>query len=123
MMFMASSNTVLNDQLRAEYLKRVMEFFTESGEDTMVIGSNEMCFPVVDSEGNDKWIQVVVKVPGKAFEEDDGYSRAEAYRIKCENDRIKAEEKAKAKAEKIAKDEADRKAKAEAKAKRDSENK
>lgn len=118
---MASNNKILNDAIRKKFLEKICFWFEDYGEEVLVTGSGEIAIPCVDDEGNEKWVQVVVKVPsgsrdGEAY---DGYSMAEDFQMKQEEKRIKAEEAAKKKAEKIAKDEASRKAKAEAKAKRE----
>ena len=78
-------------------------------EDCGMIASNIFNFPVVANDGEEGWVEVVVKVPkGTKDEEYDGYGRREQYRLDCEE---KAEKKAKAeeeKAKKIAKDKARR---------------
>ena len=116
---MATSNKVLNDQLRQDFLDRLKKFFESEGEEVLITGSGEISMPCVDAEGNDKWVQIPVKVPlgsrdGEPF---DGYSLAEDYQMKQAEKKAKAEEAAKKKAEKIKKDEASRKAKAEAREK------
>ena len=89
---MATSNKKLNDELRNRYLEVLKTFFDESGEEVLITGTNEICLPCVDSEQNDKFIQIVVKVPtgsrdGDAF---DGYSLAEDFKIKQD---LKAQKK------------------------------
>lgn len=116
---MASSNKALNDKIRAYYLEKVKEFFTKVGEEVLVTGSGEICMPCVDAEGNEKWVQFVVKVPtgthdGEPF---DGYSLAEDYEMKLAEKAEKAKEAARKKAEKIKKDAASRAAKAAAREK------
>ena len=114
------TQTALDNELRAVYIEKVAELFKADGEEVLRTGSSEVAFPVVDSEGNEKFIVVSVKVP-KGERKDgyvpyDGYSVAEEYEI---NQREKAEKKAKAdveKAKKIARDKAQREAKAKAKA-------
>lgn len=116
------TQTALDNELRAIYIEKVAELFKADGEEVLRTGSSEVAFPVVDSEGNEKFIVVSVKVP-KGERKDgyvpyDGYSVAEEYEI---NQREKAEKKAKAdveKAKKIAKDKAFREKQAELKAKR-----
>lgn len=116
------TQTALDNELRAVYIEKVAELFKADGEEVLRTGSSEVAFPVVDSEGNEKFIVVSVKVP-KGERKDgyvpyDGYSVAEEYEI---NQREKAEKKAKAdfeKAKKIAKDKAFREKQAELKAKR-----
>ncbi len=108
---MATSNKALNDKIRASYLEKVKAFFSEAGEEVLVTGTNEICMPCVDSEGNEKWVQVVIKVPTSFTEDDDGYSRASKFIDDMEAKKTKAEEAAKRKAEKIEKDKAKRAAK------------
>lgn len=116
------TQTALDNELRAVYIEKVAELFKADGEEVLRTGSSEVAFPVVDSEGNEKFIVVSVKVP-KGERKDgyvpyDGYSVAEEYEI---NQREKADKKAKAdeaKRKKIAQDEAFRKKQAELKAKK-----
>lgn len=114
--------TALDNELRAMYTEKVIELFTAQDEDVLRTGSSEIAFPVVDSEGNEKFVVISIKVP-KGERKDgyvpyDGYSVAEEYAI---NQREKADKKAKAdeaKRKKIAQDEAFRKKQAELKAKK-----
>lgn len=88
----------------------------------MQVKSNELAFPVVDSEGNEKSIVIVVKVPtgaNKGTEPYDPYAMKEEFDLKEKEKKAKAEKLAKAKAEKIAKDKARREAEANLKAKRE----
>lgn len=116
------TQTALDNELRAVYIEKVAELFKADGEEVLRTGSSEVAFPVVDSDGNEKFVVVSVKVP-KGERKDgyvpyDGYSVAEEYEI---NQREKAYKKAKAdeaKRKKIAQDEAFRKKQAELKAKK-----
>ena len=113
--------TELNAELRERFLAMISEMLVGAGEEVLRVESGAIAMPVVDSEGNDKYLKVQFVVPtgsrdGEAY---DAYSMAEAYTI---SQREKAEAKAKTEAKKkaqIAKDEARRKAQAEAKAKRE----
>lgn len=103
---MAVSNKALNDTLREKYLELISKTMREAGEEVLRVGSNEICFPCVDSAGNDKYIILTVKVPigsrdGDAY---DGYSMAEDYAIKCKNKAETAKKKAEEKAKKIERD-------------------
>ena len=97
--------------IRADYVKCLFEYLygCPNGEDCGMIASNAFNFPVVTDDGEEGWVEIVVKVPkGTKDEEYDGYGRREHYRLECEE---KAEKKAKAeeeKAKKIAKDKARR---------------
>ena len=101
-----ASNRLLDNELREKILKTVMEFFTEKGEDVMQTNSNECAFPCVDSDGNDKWIQIVVKIPTGGRDEDgyDGYGVAESYRIKVKEKEEKRKENEEKKQKKIERD-------------------
>ena len=115
------SKKQLHDELRAAYIDRLIRLLINSGEDAKDIlrtASNEIAIPCLDSEGNDEYVVITVKVPtgGKDGEGYDPYSCAEEYTMKCKERAEKAEEQAKKKAEKIARDKAQREAKAKAKA-------
>ena len=116
------SNAVLNNELKKFYLDKIRILLEELDEDVMQVKSNELAFPVVDSEGNEKSIVIVVKVPtgaNKGTEPYDPYAMKEEFDLKEKAKKEKAEKLAKAKAEKIAKDKARREAEANIKAKRE----
>ena len=122
---MAKSQKALNDEIKANYFEKVWNFLSELGEDVIKVKSNEIAFPVVDSEGGEKSVVIVIKVPtgaNKGTEPYDPYSMGEEYRLKEKAKREKAEKVAKAKAEKIAKDKARREKEKELKAKREGNN-
>ena len=110
---MAKTAKVLNDEIKVRFLEGVAEHLTQVGEEVLRTGSNEIALPVLDEDGNEKWLVLTFKVPTGSRDGDayDGYSMAEDYKMKLEE---KAE-KAKAKAEKAAKDKAKREAKSETK--------
>ena len=95
----------LNDEVRAQYLKRVQGALSADDE-VLVVGSNELAIPVVDSEGNEKWVVLTVKVPTgeRGGDPYDGYAMAQDYQIRqtakaeraAERERKSAERKAKA---------------------------
>lgn len=111
---MAKTAKVLNDEIKVRFLEGVAEHLTQVGEEVLRTGSNEIALPVLDEEGNEKWLVLTFKVPTGSRDGDayDGYSMAEDYKMKLQE---KAE-KAKAKAEKAAKDKAKREAKSKEKA-------
>lgn len=108
-----------DENLKTEFLDRVVNFLSgEDGgeEEVLRVKSNEIAIPVVDSEGNERWIVITIKVPtgergGDGY---DGYSMAEDYQMK-------QEAKAEKKAEKEAKAEADRKKREAEKARKEAE--
>ena len=110
---MAKTAKVLNDEIKVRFLEGVAEHLSNVGEEVLRTGSNEIALPVLDEDGNEKWLVLTFKVPTGSRDGDayDGYSMAEDYKMKLEE---KAE-KAKAKAEKAAKDKAKREAKSEVK--------
>lgn len=111
---MAKTAKVLNEEIKVRFLNGVSEHLTNAGEEVLRVSSNEIALPVVDEDGNEKWLVLTFKVPTGSREGDayDGYAMAEDYKMKCEN----KERKAKEKAEKAAKDKAKREAKAKEKA-------
>lgn len=118
---MAKTKKQLHEELRADYLTKLTEYLTEKGEEVLQTGSQEVAIPCVDSEGNDEYIVITIKVPTGSRDGDayDGYAMAEEYRIKLANAKER-EEKAKAEKErKIARDKAMREQKAKAKAERE----
>ena len=83
----------------------------------LIVASNEICIPCVDSEDNDEYMLVRFKVPlGSKDECYDGYEMAKEYAMKCEEKAEKERLANEKKQRKIAKDKADREAKAKAKA-------
>ena len=111
---MAKTAKVLNDEIKVRFLEGVSEHLIQVGEEVLRTGSNEIALPVLDEEGNEKWLVVTFKVPTGSRDGDayDGYSMAEDYQMK----QTEKEAKAKAKAEKAEKDKAKREAKAKEKA-------
>lgn len=95
--------------IRARIVRALGIYFDQVGEDVALIASNTLNFPIVAEDGEEGWVEVVVKVPkGTKDEEYDGYGRRQQYELELQE---KAEKKAKAdeaKAKKIAKDKARR---------------
>lgn len=94
--------------IRASIIRMLFDKFSDV-EDCGFIASNSFNFPVVAEDGEEGWVEIVVKVPkGTKDEEYDGYGRRQQYELDLQE---KAEKKAKAeeaKAKKIAKDKARR---------------
>ena len=111
---MAVSRKVEREILRKEFLTKVSEFLAESGEEVLLVKSNEIAIPVVGCEGNEDYLVINFKVPtgaNKGTEPYDGHALAQDYLFLLEEKAEKAKAKAEAKAKKIAKDEEVRKAK------------
>lgn len=101
-----ANNRALDNALRENYLKILMDIFEKNGEDVQQTNSNEFAFPILDEEGNEKWIQIVVKVPTGGRDEDgyDGYGVAESYKMKLKEKEEKKKEAEIKKAKKIERD-------------------
>lgn len=116
----------LENKLRNECLELLHETLDNKyGCDVLPVSASEIALPVIDAEGNEKWILIKVSIPrgtrnGQGgYDPYDGYAVAEDYAIDCaEKTQKKADAEAKKQA-KIAKDEqkrAEKKALAEANA-------
>jgi hypothetical protein len=106
----------LDEEIKVRFLEGVSEHLENVGEEVLRVGSNELALPVVDSNGEERWLVVTFKVPTGSRDGDayDGYSMKEDYEMKLAEKAAKAE----AKAAKAEKDKAKREAKkAEAEAK------
>lgn len=93
---MAKTMKVLNDEVRAQYMEAVRTAMVTTGDEVLQVASNELAIPVVDSEGNEKWVVLTIKVPTGSRDGDayDGYSMQEDYQLKLAAKTAKAEEKA-----------------------------
>ena len=118
---MAKTKKQLHEELRADYLAKLVEYLTEKGEEVLQTGSQEVAIPCVDSEGNDEYIVITIKVPTGSRDGDayDGYAVADEYRLRVEKQRETAERLKAEKERKIARDQAMREQKAKAKAERE----
>ena len=76
---MAKTQKVLNDEIKVRFLDGVAEHLTNVGEEVLRTGSNEIALPVLDEDGNEKWLVLTFKVPTGSRDGDayDGYSMAE----------------------------------------------
>lgn len=99
------------NKIRASLLTKIMGIFTE--EDLGVIASNSFNFPIVAEDGEEGWVEIVVKVTKDGG--DDGYLKREQYADKVAEQKVKAEEKQRQKPKKIERDEKTRAEKAKAK--------
>ena len=113
---MAVSRKVEREIIRKSFLEKVSQFLAESGEEVLIVKSNEIAIPVVGCEGNEDFLVLTFKVPtgaNKGLEPYDGYALAEDYVHNLAEKERKAKAKAEEKAKKIAKDEEVRRRKAE----------
>ena len=108
----------LDEEIKLRFLEGVSEHLENCGEEVLRVKSNEIALPVVDSDGEERWLVLTFKVPTgeRGGDPYDGYSMAEDYAIKCKNKAETAAKKEAEKAKKIARDE-----KRRAKEKRESE--
>ena len=99
----------LDEEIKVRFLEGVSEHLENVGEEVLRVGSNELALPVVDVDGNERWLVVTFKVPTGSRDGDayDGYSMKEDYEMKLAEKAAKAE----AKAAKAEKDKAKREAK------------
>lgn len=105
MLSMAKTAKVLNEEIKIRFLEGVSEHLTNVGEEVLRVGSNEIALPVVDDDGNEKWLVLTFKVPTGSRDGDayDGYSMAEDYQMKQAEKKAKSEAKAKESAKNKAK--------------------
>ena len=103
-MSMSKTQKSLNDALRALYVERVNKCLSTEDE-VLVVGANELAIPVVDTDGNEKWIVISVKVPTGSRDGDsyDGYAMAEDYCLRQKDKAAKAAERERKTAERQAK--------------------
>ena len=94
------------NKVRARVIEAIMAYFVEADEDCGMIASNSFNFPICEN-GEEGWVEVVVKIPKDTDDGDDGYAKREEYNLKCAE---RATKQAKKDAEK-AKKEAERKSK------------
>ena len=99
------------NKIRKQYIEELLTYFrcddSSDGEDCGMIASNSFNFPVVADDGEEGWVEIVVKVP----KEDEGYEKREEYEMKIKEKEEKKKVQAETKAKKIAKDKARREAK------------
>ena len=113
---MAISRKAERELIRKEYLEMVSKFLNHTGEEVLLVKSNEIAIPVVGCEGNEDFLVITFKVPtgaNKGREPYDGYEMAKDYVHNLAEKEAKAKAKAEAKAEKIKRDEEIRRKKAE----------
>lgn len=101
-----ASKAQLENQLRNDFLAKVCAMVTEQMEtDALSVSASDLAIPVVDAEGNEKFILVKVSIPRGTRDGEggyipyDGYEAHDAYVAEQES---KAQEKAVKKAMKEA---------------------
>ena len=104
---MAISRKAERELIRKAFLEKVSQFLAESGEEVLIVKSNEIAIPCVGCEGNEDFLVINFKVPtgaNKGTEPYDGYALAEDYVHNLAEKERKAEERKAEKARKIARD-------------------
>lgn len=86
--------------IRASIIENLFNHMEICKEDCGMIASNSFNFPVVAEDGEEGWVEIVVKIP----KEDDGYEKREEYQIKLKQKEEKKKSQAIAKAKKIERD-------------------
>lgn len=83
---MAKSVVALNNALRNDFLCKLVNLLVGENPDdpteVVQVGSGKLALPVVDEEGNEKWVLLTVSVPKGTRDGDeyDGYAEAQYYR-------------------------------------------
>lgn len=96
----------VQSSLRNVYLDKIIALFNES-EEVLRTAVNEISIPCIDSEGEEQWAVISVKIPTGTRDDHqpyDGYGKAEEYRMKLAEKAEKAKESAEKKAAKIERD-------------------
>ncbi len=94
-------------ELRKKYTDLIATLLKETGEDVLRVGNAELSIPVVDIEGNDAYVNFIIKVPtgSRADKEGyDGYNEAKSYEIYAKEKEEKAAKKELLKQKKLARD-------------------
>lgn len=110
---MAKTPTALRNSVKDKYIQIISDFFAQD-EDVLRTNTHEIAFPTVDEEGNELFVTVKISIPTGSRDDKepyDGYSVADAFRMKQEEKAEKAKNSAEKKAAKIARDEELRKRK------------
>lgn len=92
----------IEKRFRDRVINQIYEMFLASGEDVHYISNNELCFPVVDEDGNEAYATIKVSIPrGKRNKETGNFIPYNGYEAiqEWEREVTEAEAEAKAKAE------------------------
>ena len=94
-------------ELRKKYTNIIANLLRESGEEVLQVGNSELSIPTVDCEGNDSYVNFIIKIPTGARGDNegyDGYNEAKSYEIYAREKKEKAEQKELLKQKKLARD-------------------
>lgn len=92
----------LKNALREYYLDKIVTYFQQNtDEEILRTGSGEIVLPCVDTDGNERYVQIKVIIPNGSRDGDsfDGYALAEEYKLKQES-KAKSREKKEKEAQK-----------------------
>ena len=105
-------------QVRNDWFSKLIDWLEANGEEALTVASAKVAVPVVDANGDERFVTFTVSVPKGSHDGDayDGYAEAESYRMTQDEKREKAAAREKEKAARIAKQK-ERKAAKEAKGK------
>lgn len=75
---MKKSKRQLNQELRERYIRIVKDALVANGEDVQRVSNGALAFPVVDTNQNEKWVELGFKIPTGSRDGDayDGYELA-----------------------------------------------
>ena len=98
----------LDEEIKLRFLEGVSEHLENCGEEVLRVKSTEIALPVVDNDGEERWLVLTFKVPTgeRGGDPYDGYSMAVVYKMSIEKKAAKAAEKEAETAKKKAKQEA-----------------
>lgn len=101
------------DEVRNRIMADCKVLFEGLQFDVLRTGSQELCLPIVNEDGDESFLVLTFKIPKGSRDGDayDGYAMAEEYAIKCKLKTEKAKELAEKKAKKIERDKKMREAK------------
>jgi hypothetical protein len=115
---MTTNQTTVNRNLRDKYIVTICNYLQSLEEKPVAVGSSTIAIPVVDENGDDKWVEISVKIPkGTKDEPYDGYEREKSYILHCDEVSERASKRKEASDKKKVRDAEARRVKAEAKAK------
>lgn len=121
-----AKETVLKNELKTNVLEMIKELFA-SDYDVLTVGTHEITIPMCDSERNDRFVNIVVKIPSGSYEIHDGvkclvpydgYEESENYKFELAEKEEKAKKKAEEKAKKMVRDKVRREKEKEIKVKK-----
>lgn len=101
------------DVIRNKFMDNVQTMIENQDYEVLETGSNEICVPIVNAEGDEGYLVITFKIPkgsrdGEAY---NGYDVARDFKMKCDEKARKVAEAEKKKAEKIERDRKAREAK------------